>query len=69
MPRVEASARRLAEAWRAGTRIPDLGDARPRTRGEAYAVQDAVTALLGLAGGRLEGGCRDARHHGRARPG
>ena len=49
MPRVEASARRLAEAWRAGTRIPDLGDARPRTRGEAYAVQDAVTALLGLA--------------------
>ena len=42
------AARRLAEAWRSGTRIPGLGAARPRTRAEAYAVQDAVTDLLGL---------------------
>ena len=40
--------RRLANAWRSGTRIPDLGDARPRSRDEAYAIQDAVTELLGL---------------------
>ena len=48
MRRVEAAARRLAGAWRTGTRIPDLGDARPRTRDQAYAVQDAVTEILDL---------------------
>ena len=48
MPRDEIAARRLANAWRSGTRIPDLGDARPRSRDEAYAIQDAVTELLGL---------------------
>ena len=41
-------ARRLAHAWRSGIRIPGLGDARPRSRDEAYAMQDAVTGLLGL---------------------
>ena len=48
MPRVEAAARRLAEAWRSGARIPDLGAARPRSRDQAYAVQDAVTEILDL---------------------
>ena len=48
MPREEIAARRLANAWRSGTRIADLGDARPRSRDEAYAIQDAVTELLGL---------------------
>ena len=46
--RIGIAARRLAEAWNSGPRIPDLGDARPRSRDEAYAVQDAVTDLLGL---------------------
>ena len=48
MQRIDIAVRRLAEAWRSGTRIPDLCDARPRSRDEAYAIQDAVTALLGL---------------------
>ena len=47
-PREEIAARRLASAWRSGTRIADLGDARPRSRDQAYAIQDAVTELLGL---------------------
>ena len=46
--RIGIAARRLAGAWQSGTRISGLGDARPRTRAEAYAVQDAVTVLLGL---------------------
>ena len=48
MKRIGIAARRLTEAWRSGAPIPDLGDARPRTRAEAYAVQDAVTGLLRL---------------------
>ena len=48
MRHTDLAARRLAEAWWSGTRIADLGDARPRSRDEAYAIQDAVTALLGL---------------------
>ena len=44
----DSAARRLADAWRSGDRIPDLGAARPRSRDEAYAIQDAVTGLLGL---------------------
>ena len=43
-----AAARRLAHAWRSGEPIRDLGAARPRGRDEAYAIQDAVTELLGL---------------------
>jgi len=48
MKRIGIAARRLVEAWRSGAPILDLGDARPRTRAEAYAVQDAVTGLLRL---------------------
>ena len=44
----EIAARRLASAWRSGARIADLGDAWPRSRDDAYAIQDAVTELLGL---------------------
>ena len=43
-----SAARRLADAWRSGEPIQDLGDALPRGRDEAYAIQDAVTELLGL---------------------
>ena len=46
--RTDVAARRLAYAWRSGDRIPDPGAARPRSRDEAYAIQDAVTGLLGL---------------------
>ncbi|MDE0024026.1 MAG: hypothetical protein OXP69_06365 [Spirochaetaceae bacterium] len=48
MKRIDMAARQLTKAWRSGARIPDLSDARPRSRREAYAVQDAVTELLGL---------------------
>ena len=44
----DSAARRLVDAWRSGDRIPNLGAARPRSRDEAYAIQDAVTGLLGL---------------------
>ena len=43
-----SAARRLASAWRSGEPVQDLGTARPRGRDEAYAIQDAVTELLGL---------------------
>ena len=42
------AARRLAHAWRSGEPIQDLGAARPCGRDQAYAIQDAVTELLGL---------------------
>ena len=48
MRHTDMAARRLADAWRSGDRIPDPGAARPRSRDEAYAIQDAVTGLLGL---------------------
>ena len=48
MGRTDIAARRLADAWRSGEPIRDLGAARPRGRDEAYAIQDAVTELLGL---------------------
>ena len=48
MGRTDIAARRLADAWRSGEPIRDLGAARPRGRDEAYAIQDAVTGLLGL---------------------
>ena len=44
----DIAARRLADAWRSGAPIRDLGAARPRGRDDAYAIQDAVTALLGM---------------------
>jgi 2-keto-4-pentenoate hydratase len=47
-PDLEVLARSLADAWRAGTKValppPDLA---PRTRGEAFAVQDRLAGLLG----------------------
>ena len=48
MGRTDLAARRLADAWRSGEPIRDLGAARPCGRDDAYAIQDAVTELLGL---------------------
>ena len=45
---VGSAARRLADAWRSGEPIQDLGAALPRSRDQAYAIQDAVTESLGL---------------------
>ena len=66
-PAIEIAARRLANAWRPGTRIPDLGDARPRSRDQAYAIQDAVTAASRPAGGGLESRRGNARPSWRQR--
>lgn len=38
----------LADAWRSGSKIADLADARPRNWDEAYGIQDALVASLGL---------------------
>ena len=43
-----SAARRLADAWRSGEPIHDLGAALPRCRDQAYAIQDTVTESLGL---------------------
>ena len=43
-----SAARRLADAWRSGEPVRDPGTARPRDRDQAYAIQDAVTEILGL---------------------
>src|SRR5215467_1561170 len=46
--RVHVAARRLAGARRAGVLLKDLTpDCRPKSLGEAFAVQDAVTQILG----------------------
>ena len=44
----ERAGRLLAEAWRTGRKIADLGDAGPTSRAEAFAVQAAMTSHLGL---------------------
>ena len=40
--------RLLADAWKSGALLPDLGELRPSSRQEAYAVQDAMSKALGL---------------------
>lgn len=46
--RIDALAARLARAWQGGGTIELPGDAeRPRTRAEAFAVQDRMAALIG----------------------
>ena len=53
MGRTDIAARRMADAWRSGPPIRDLGAVRPRGREDAYAIQDAVTELLGLPAGAV----------------
>ena len=40
--------RLLADAWKSGALLPDLGELRPSSRQKAYAVQDAMSTALGL---------------------
>lgn len=42
--RLQRAGRLLAQAWRTGEQISDLGSSRPRSRREAYEVQDAMAA-------------------------
>lgn len=38
----------LAEAWRSGEKLESLGNLRPNSRQEAYLVQEAMAASIGL---------------------
>ncbi len=47
-PKFESLARSLADAWRAGGTIPlPPADAAPRTRADAFAIQDRMAQLFG----------------------
>ena len=46
--RLQQAGRLLAQAWRTGEKIGDLGNFRPRSRPEAYEIQEAMAAEVGL---------------------
>jgi len=55
---IQAAAELLATAWRSRTPIPGLpADCKPQTRQQAYAIQDAMAAILGfeVAGWKIGG--------------